>query len=376
LPRFAYFRRLTQCDAPLYGTVDRYHLLHLCKKCDSVARKSKRELIGEGDLPVTVIDVARVAGVSPITVSRALHRPERVSEATRERVLEVVRAMGYVPNLLAGSLASSKSRLVAILLPTIANSIFSTAVQAMMDRLTEAGYQALLGPTGYSPEKEEALLEAILGRRPDGIVLTGTLHTPGSRARLASAGIPVVEAWDLSDNALDMQVGFSHEEVGRLVADHFHDKGYRRFSVITVDDPRGIRRCNALTDRLKTFGVDEIAVEVLPLPATWEVGREGLKRLMKLPSRPQLVFCSSDTVALGVLAEAANLGLRVPQDIAVLGFGDTTNSRFAHPALSTIGVNSAAMGKAVAEALLRRFSGSTSPVHQDTSFILIERSST
>lgn len=344
-----------------------------------MARKSRRELANtaeQGELPVTVIDVARVAGVSPITVSRALHRPERVSEATRERVLEVVKAMGYVPNLLAGSLASSKSRLVAILLPTIANSIFATAVQAIMDRLTDAGYQSLLGPTGYSPEKEEALLEAILGRRPDGIVLTGTLHTDGSRSRLASAGIPVVEAWDLSEHALDMQVGFSHEEVGQLVADHFHEKGYRRFAVITVDDPRGMRRCKGMTQRLAQLGVDEVPVEVLPLPSTWDVGREGLRRLLQRGVSQQLVFCSSDTVALGVLAEAAAQGLRVPEDIAVLGFGDTTNSRFSHPSLSTISVNSSAMGREVAEALLRRLAGSKAHERHDTGFSLVERDST
>lgn len=344
-----------------------------------MARKSRRELVGiveQGDIPVTVIDVARVAGVSPITVSRALHRPERVSETTRVRVLEVVKAMGYVPNLLAGSLASSKSRLVAILLPTIANSIFAPAVQAIMDRLTEAGYQSLLGPTGYSPEKEEVLLEAILGRRPDGIVLTGTLHTDGSRARLASAGIPVVEAWDLSEHALDMQVGFSHEEVGQLVADHFYAKGYQRFGVITVDDPRGIRRCNALIRRLEHHGIQDVPVEILPLPSTWEIGRDGLKRLLAREHPPKLIFCSSDTLALGVLAEAAAQGLRVPEDIAVLGFGDTTNSRFAHPALSTISVNSAQMGHEVAEALLRRLEGSKALERHDTGFTLIERSST
>ncbi|QXI26598.1 LacI family DNA-binding transcriptional regulator [Pseudomonas vanderleydeniana] len=344
-----------------------------------MARKSRRELASAadaGELPVTVIDVARVAGVSPITVSRALHRPERVSEKTRERVLEVVKAMGYVPNLLAGSLALSKSRLVAIVLPTLANSIFAAVVQAIMERLTEAGYHSLLGATGYSPEKEEVLLEAILGRRPDGIVLTGTLHTEGSRARLASAGIPVVEAWDLSEHALDMQVGFSHEEVGRLVADFFHAKGYQRFSLITVDDPRGIRRGNGLIERLADHGIHEVPVEILPLPATWEVGREGLKRLLTRKNRPQLVFCSSDTVALGVLAEAAAQGLRVPQDIAVLGFGDTTDGRFAHPALSTISVNSAQMGRAVAEALLRRLAGGKGLERHDTGFSLIERAST
>ena len=344
-----------------------------------MARKSRRELVnvsGTGDMPVTVIDVAREAGVSPITVSRALNRPELVSEATRERVLEVVKRMGYVPNLLAGSLASSKSRLVAILLPTIANSIFAPAVQAIMDRLTEAGYQSLLGPTGYSPEKEEVLLEAILGRRPDGIVLTGTLHTEGSRARLASAGIPVVEAWDLSDTALDMQVGFSHEQVGEQVAEHFVAKGYQRFAVVTVDDPRGIRRCNSLIERLKHHGISEVPVEILPLPATWEVGREGLKRLLQRPEPPQLVFCSSDTVAMGVLAQAAELGLRVPQDVAVLGFGDTTNSRFAQPALSTISVNATVMGREVAEALLRRFAGDSTAMRFDSGFSLVERAST
>jgi LacI family gluconate utilization system Gnt-I transcriptional repressor len=346
-----------------------------------VAKKSKREIAsanGSIEMPLTVADVALKAGVSPITVSRALHRPELVSDATRQHVLETVREMGYVPNLLAGSLASSKSRLVAILLPTIANSIFAGAVQAMMDRLTEAGYQSLLGPTGYSPEKEEVLLEAILGRRPDGIVLTGTLHTQASRNRLASAGIPVVEAWDLSDTALDMQVGFSHEKIGVLVADHFFAKGYRQFSVISVDDPRAIRRCNSLIERLKEHDLHEVPVEILPLPSTWEVGREGLRRLQQRETPPKLIFCSSDTLAFGVLAEAASQGLRVPEDIAVLGFGDITNAKFAHPALSTVSVNSARMGREVAEALLKRFSDSrdTSVSQIDTGFELIERAST
>jgi LacI family gluconate utilization system Gnt-I transcriptional repressor len=307
-----------------------------------------------------------------------LNRPELVSDATRQRVLQTVREMGYVPNLLAGSLASSKSRLVAILLPTIANSIFAGAVQAIMDRLTEAGYQSLIGPTGYSPENEEVLLEAILGRRPDGIVLTGTLHTQASRNRLAAAGIPVVEAWDLSDTALDIQVGFSHEEVGQRVADHFVAKGYRRFAVITVDDPRAIRRCNSLIERLKHHNLLDVPVETLPLPATWEVGRIGLKNLRSRETPPELIFCSSDTLALGVLAEAASQGLRVPQDIAVLGFGDITNAKFAHPALSTVSLNSVAMGRAVAQALLNRFadSGNTSPSQTDTGFQLVERAST
>ena len=152
-----------------------------------MARKSSKTASGpsSGTPALTLIDVAKVAGVSPITVSRALHRPDIVSEAAREKVLAAVKATGYVPNMLAGGLASNKSRLVAIFLPTIAHSIFADTVQALIDQLTASGYQTMIGLTGYSPEQEEQLLAAVLGRRPDGIVLTGTLHTEESRDRLS-----------------------------------------------------------------------------------------------------------------------------------------------------------------------------------------------
>ncbi|MDB5979943.1 MAG: gntR 1 [Pseudomonas sp.] len=314
-----------------------------------------------------------------MTVSRALHRPELVSELTREKVREAVRATGYVSNMLAGGLASNKSRLVAIFLPTIANSIFADTVQALMDRLTEAGYQTLLGLTGYSAEQEETLLEAVLGRRPDGIVLTGTLHTEASRLRLAQAGIPVVEAWDLSESPIDMLVGFSHEQVGESTARHLLDKGYRRFSVITISDPRGLRRCNSLIAELGRQGLSDIPIEVLAPPATLEVGREGLRRLLQRDTPPDIVVCSSDTVAQGVLAEAACRGLRVPEDLAVMGFGDLSSAAQVHPALSTVSVDGSRIGLQVAQALLERFrhaADDQAPVRIDTGFRLIDRAST
>ena len=328
---------------------------------------------------LTLIDVAKVAGVSPMTVSRALHRPELVTEETREKVREAVRKTGYVSNMLAGGLASNKSRLVAIFLPTIANSIFADTVQSLMDRLTEAGYQTLLGLTGYSAEQEEKLLEAVLGRRPDGIVLTGTLHTESSRVRLVQAGIPVVEAWDLSEDPLDMLVGFSHEKVGEQTARHLVAKGYKRFSVVTISDPRGLRRCNSLIAELKRLGMDEVPMEVLAPPATLEVGREGLRRLLEQPVQPDIVVCSSDTVAQGVLAEAASRGMQVPSDLAVMGFGDLSSAAQVYPALSTVSVDGRRIGLQVAQALLERFaypSGSHDPVRIDTGFTLIDRAST
>ena len=328
---------------------------------------------------LTLIDVAKVAGVSPMTVSRALHRPELVNEQTRDKVREAVRTTGYVPNMLAGGLASNKSRLVAIFLPTIANSIFADTVQALMDRLTEAGYQTLLGLTGYSAEQEEKLLEAVLGRRPDGIVLTGTLHTESSRLRLAQSGIPVVEAWDLSEDPLDMLVGFSHERVGEETARHLLGKGYTRFSVVTISDPRGLRRCNSLIAELKHLGIKNVPMQELTPPATLEVGREGLRRLLDQGDRPDVVVCSSDTIAQGVLAEAASRGWRVPEDLAVMGFGDLSSAAQVYPALSTVRVDGKHIGQQVAQALLDRFAypqGSHDPVRIDTGFTLIDREST
>ena len=326
----------------------------------------------------TLVDVARVAGVSPITVSRALGRPEVVTAATRKRVQEAVRATGYVPNLAAGALASSRSRLVAIFLPTIANSIFADTVQALTDRLAVAGYQTLLGLTGYQPEQEEALLEAVLGRRPDGIVLTGTEHTRASRERLARVGIPVVEAWDLCSKPLDMLVGFSHEAVGQAVAQYLLGKGYRRISVVTLDDPRGLRRYRSLVQVLAAQGIADVAVEVLPAPATLAVGREGLSLLLQRQAAGEVVVCSSDTVAQGVLAEAASRGLRVPQDLAVMGFGDLSSAAHSHPPLTTVRVDGPRIGLAIAEALLARMADPTlsrNPTRLDVGFELVERSS-
>lgn len=327
----------------------------------------------------TLIDVAKVAGVSPITVSRTLGRPEVVSERTRRRVLEAVRATGYVPNLAAGALSSSRSRLVAIFLPTIANSIFADTVQALTNHLTAAGYQTLLGLTGYHPVQEEALLEAVLGRRPDGIVLTGTQHTDTSRRRLARVGIPVVEAWDLCERPLDMLVGFSHEAVGHAIATYLLEKGYRRISVVGIDDPRGLRRHQGMLKALAQRGIRDVAVETLTAPATLATGREGLARLLQRGVAGEVVVCSSDTVAQGVLAEAASRRLLVPEQLAVMGFGDLSSAVSVHPPLSTVRIDGARIGQAIAQALLDRFADpllSRQPLRLDTGFTLIERGST
>ena len=175
---------------------------------------------------VTIRDVAKVAGVSPITVSRALSRPELVTAETLERIRAVVARTGYVPNFLAGSLRSRRSRIVAAVFPQITNTMFVDTIQALTDRLHDEGYQLLLGFSSYEMREDE-LIAGILGRKPDGIFLTGISHAPETRRRLIASHLPVVEAWDLTPTPIDMLVGFSHEKAGAAMARHLVARGHR-----------------------------------------------------------------------------------------------------------------------------------------------------
>jgi LacI family gluconate utilization system Gnt-I transcriptional repressor len=326
----------------------------------------------------TLIDVAKIAGVSPITVSRALNQPQLVRPETVAKVQAAVAATGYVKNMMAGALASNKSKLIAFLLPTIATPIFSETVQAASDELTQGGYQLLLGLSGYEAWREEGLVETILSRRPDGIILTGTQHTENTRKRLQNAKIPIVETWDMTLSPVDMLVGFSHEEIGRAIAHHAIEQGYRRIAVLTVDDPRGALRNQGLMAALAKHSVSVVASEVMPSPATFQLGRAGTARLLEQNLGLDLIVCSSDTLAHGALTEATDRGLRVPEDIGIMGFGDLSFAAHTTPPLSTVRVEGAKIGKLAARAIIDRIDRPNAPGPRitDTGFQLIHRGTT
>ena len=264
-----------------------------------------------GSGAVTLHDVAKLAGVAPITASRALNSPDQVSDEVRRKVAEAIARTGYVPNILAGGLASSRSRLVAAVVPTISGPVFLETIRALTDALAERGYQLMLGQSGYVGNREDALLGAIIGRRPDGIVLTGILHSAEGRKRLLSAGIPVVETWDLTPTPIDMLVGFSHVEVGRAVAQFLHAKGHRKLAVVSGSDERARRRQQALDAAAQALGLGPVRAVVVPAPTTLKSGRAALAELMEGPGI-DAVFCSSDLLALGVITEAQARGVAVP----------------------------------------------------------------
>lgn len=324
-----------------------------------------------------IADVAKMANVAPITVSRVLNQPEQVKESTRNRVLKVIEETGFVPNQNAGALASNRSRLVAVLVPMLTNPLFSDTFQAIAEQLAANGYQVLLGISGYEAKQEQELLDVILSRRPDGIILTGTVHTEPSRKRLRATGVPVVETWDVSDSPIDMLVGFSHEEVGRRVAHHLFGQGYRHFALLFVDDPRGKVRAQAFLETLQSHGItDVVHHSFTELPAL-EQGREGLTRILETNSTPRVVVCTSDTLAHGVLTEAASRHLKVPEQVSVFGFGDMSFAAHTFPPLSTVRIDGKRLGQLAAAALLRRLkNGDHDIVNDDIGFTLIDRHST
>ena len=326
---------------------------------------------------ITLRDVAMLAGVAPITASRAINTPQQVSPDVLRKVQEAVQRTGYVPNRMAGGLASARSRLIAAVVPSTVVSVFMETIESLNGTLFDAGYQLMLGQSGYSTEREEMLLEAIIGRRPDGIFLTGILPPGKARTRLLASGIPVVETWDLTPTPIDMLIGFSHSDIGRAVARFLLDKGYRQFATVRAEDERADRRTMAFQEVLAQHGVQPALDINVGASRSLKSGREAMASILAQRPQVQAVFCSSDLLALGVMTEARVRQLKVPQQVAVMGFGDVPFVADMAPALTTVRINGGDIGQRAAQFLIDRAEGRpVEPRIVDVGFSIIEREST
>jgi len=326
---------------------------------------------------LTVHDIARLAGVSAMTVSRVLNQPDKVSPATRAKVQAVVQHTGFVPNGMAGGLRSSKAKLVAAVLPTLVGPVFQETTRALNAALDARGYQLMIGQSGYDVSREDSLLDAIIRRRPDGIVLTGIMHTPAGRRQLLASGIPVVETWDLTPTPIDMLVGFSNEEIGTSVCTWLHQRGYRRPALISGHDERAQRRNASFLRQARTLGMGaDIPVCLTPAPTTLGAGRATLAQLLERPGGVDAVFCSSDMLALGVMMEAQARGVRVPGQLGVVGLGDLEFATDLEPSLTTVRIDGTRIGETAAQYIVDRAEGRTveHPI-LDIGFSIIERQS-
>lgn len=327
---------------------------------------------------VTIRDVARIAGVAPITVSRALSSPVQVSDSVLARVREAVATSGYVPNLIAGALSSGQSNLVAALVPSISTLTLHPLLEALGNALETAGCQLLLGQTGYDNARLDGILDTVLGRRPAGIVVTGTLESAHWRDRLRASGVPVVETWDLVDDPVDMLVGFSHADMAAAVVRFLHAGGRRSLAFLGADDTRSHLRSAAFTAAAQALELPAPAVHAVAAPATLRSGREGLAQLLAsgMPT-VDAIFCNSDLMAMGVLVEAQARGLAIPSQLAVVGCGDLPFSRDVEPALTTVHLDGAAIGDKAAELLMTRMKGQAVEARVwDLGFSITQRAST
>lgn len=317
--------------------------------------KKKPETV-RGSAP-TMSDVANLAGVSAMTVSRALRNGSSIAPETRDRIKQAVDQLGYVLDQSAGSLSSKRTGFVAALIPSINNSNFADTARGLTDALEGSGLQLLLGYTDYSIEKEEVLIESMLKRRPEAIVVTGGAHTLRGRKLLANAGIPVVETWDLPKQPVQHVVGFSNADASSALVRHLYDNGHRKIAFIggtTNRDTRGADRRAGYEAAMQELGLNETRVISFGTPPiTMKQGGEAIVRLIEEWPEVEAAICVSDLSAFGALMECHRRGWQVPGKVAIAGFGDFEISGTCHPAITTVGVNCFEIGLKAGQLLLQ-----------------------
>jgi len=273
--------------------------------------------------PLTLRDVSEASGVSEMTVSRVLRNRGDVSQATREKVLEAARVLGYVPNKIAGALASNRVNLVAVVIPSISNMVFPEVMSGISDALEETALQPVVGITGYSPAKEEKVLYEMLSWRPSGVIVAGLEHSDGSRAMLQAAGIPVVEIMDVDGTPIDSVVGISHRRAGRKMAQAILKDGYEHIAFLGTKmarDHRARKRFEGFTEALAKAGVEIEDREFYSGGSALAKGREMTKTVLERSPDLDFIYYSNDLIGAGGLLYLLEAGFDIPGRMGLAGF--------------------------------------------------------
>lgn len=305
-------------------------------------------------------DVARLAGTSAITVSRALSRPDKVAKETRARIEQAIRKTGYIRNLSASVLVSRRSQVIGVITPTLTTSIFGQTLQGLADVLRPQSYELLITDTQYSAVNARAAATALIARQVDAIVHIGAIEDARTRTLIRRQAVPVVETWDMPAKPLQLVVGISNKEAGELVAAHFLSTRRRGIAFIGSSDPRALARMKGFAGRLAQADVKAAAFLSSEQPS-FGLGRSLLQKALAAEPNLHAVFCASDIIAVGALLEAQHCGLRIPEDLAIVGLGDLEIAAHTSPSLSTIHVPAYEIGTHAASMLLAFFEGKKLP---------------
>jgi LacI family transcriptional regulator len=341
-----------------------------------MAGETRRKRFQSG---VTLADVARAAGVSPATASRALTRPEAVRDALRDSVRQAVARLGYVPHGPARALASRRSSTIGAIVPTLDNAIFARCIDALQRRLDTAGYVLLLATTEYDQRREAAEAEALLERGVDGLMLVGAAHDPVLWDRLVRRALPVVTTWIYDTAGGRPCIGFDNARAAARVASYLLDLGHRRIAMIAgiiAANDRAAARVVGVRDALAARGASLEPDLLVERAYGVAEGRQAMRMLLHHREPPTAVICGNDVLAIGALLECLSAGIAVPGRVSITGFDDVELASHLQPPLTTIRVPSSDMGRLAAEYLIDRLAGRVTPAFIELDAELIVRGTT
>lgn len=314
--------------------------------------------------PLTLRDVSAASGVSEMTVSRVLRGRGDVSATTRDRVLAAARELGYVPNQIAGSLASQQVNLVAVIIPSLSNMVFPEVMTGINQILEDTPLQPVVGVTDYTPDKEERVLYEMLSWRPSGVIIAGLEHSDASRAMMENAGIPVVEIMDTDGRPVDSMVGISHRAAGRDMAKAIWKQGYRRIGFMGTKMPRDHRarkRFEGLTEYLAKQGVEIEERDFYSGGSALAKGREMTATMLERNPDLDFLYYSNDMIGAGGLLYLLEQGIDVPGQIGLAGFNGVELLDGLPRQLATMDAMRIEIGRTAAEIIRDRASGARGP---------------
>ncbi|WP_069103904.1 LacI family DNA-binding transcriptional regulator [Acidovorax sp. RAC01] len=325
----------------------------------------------------TIKDVAAKAGVSTATVSRVISAPDQVRVETRERVWQCIDALRYQPDASARALVSGRSRIVGTLIPTYDNASFARQTQSLQKTLAESGYQLLVTAHEHDPETELRQAQALQQRGVDALVLVGAVHSPSLWKFLRSWNKPSILTWTCDDRL--PSIGIDNAGAASEVGDYLVSLGHRRIGVIagmSRHNERAMDRVKGLRHALRRVGLTLPAERVTQQPFGFQGGMTGLRKLMSARHPPTAVFCGNDLLAAGAFFESARLGLRVPEDLSIVGFDDMELAGALHPGLTTVHVPVDELGHLAGQGILALLSGAPLPMRTMVHHSLVIRGST
>ncbi|SOH93759.1 LacI family transcriptional regulator [Monaibacterium marinum] len=301
----------------------------------------------------TLEDVARHAGVSTATVSRAINTPDRVQEQTRLRVEAAIKTLSYTPNFGGQALASRRTNTVGAVIPTMDNAIFGQALQVLEESLAREGVTLLVATSQYNREREEAQVRALVGRGVDGLILIGAERPPAIYDMLDQRELPYVILWVSSGEGRHVTIGFDNDAAARMVVQRVYDAGHRKIAMIVgvnAGNDRAMKRAEGARKMCAELGLP--ALRIVESSYTLEAGEYAAQQILSNGERPTAIICGNDVLAAGAIFAARKLGLDVPRDLSIVGFDDIDLARVTLPPLTTVRVPHRRMGRTAARHIL------------------------